>query len=344
MIYHSKNKYECIKDTKIGVLLANLGTPDEPTRKSLKVYLKEFLLDTRVVEPPPARWLWKTILNLIILNTRPQKSAEAYRSVWGKFGNGSPLLDISNKQTDKVSKLLNKKHKDQYEVILGMRYGNPSIASALKKLEEKGCEKIIILPLYPQYASATTGSTFDAVADEIKKWRRVPEIRFVNNYHEEDGYISALANSVKQFQEINGKPDLLLMSYHGIPRRYFDNGDNYPCHCCKTSYLLAKKLDLNSEKYKMSFQSLFGKEEWIKDYTDETLKKLPKTGVKNVQVICPGFSADCLETIEEIDEENREYFINSGGHKFAYIPALNDNTDHIEALSQIISTKTRDWL
>ncbi len=343
MIYQCTQKYESTNKAKIGVLITNLGTPDLPEKKSLKIYLKEFLSDTRVVEPPPARFIWKAILNLIILNTRPKKSAEAYKSVWGKFGKGSPLLDISNKQTQLIDQNLNDKEASLFQVELGMRYGNPSISSALKKLEKKGCEKIIVLPLYPQYASATTGSTFDAVTDEIKTWRRVPELRFIDHYHEEDDYISALANSVKNFQKKHAKPDLLIMSYHGIPRRYFDNGDNYPCHCCKTSFLLSKKLGVDSSNYKMTFQSRFGKEEWIEEYTDETLKKLPKKGIKNVQIICPGFSADCLETIEEIEEENREYFMDSGGERYQYIPALNDSNDHINFICKLIRKKTKDW-
>lgn len=344
MIYQCTQKYESANKAKIGVLITNLGTPDLPEKKSLKIYLKEFLSDTRVVEPPPARFIWKAILNLIILNTRPKKSAEAYKSVWGKFGKGSPLLDISNKQSQLVDQNLNNKKVSLFQVELGMRYGNPSISSALKKLEKKGCEKIIVLPLYPQYASATTGSTFDAVTDEIKTWRRVPELRFIDHYHEEEGYISALANSVKNFQEKHAKPDLLIMSYHGIPRRYFDNGDNYPCHCCKTSFLLSQKLGIDSSKYMMTFQSRFGREEWIKEYTDETLKLLPKKGIKNVQIICPGFSADCLETIEEIEEENREYFMDSGGEKYQYIPALNDANDHINFICELIKKKTKDWV
>ncbi len=343
-MYQCSQKHETVSKPKIGVLITNLGTPDEPEKKSLKVYLKEFLLDTRVVESPPARWLWKATLNLIILNTRPKKSAEAYKSVWGRFGDGSPLLDILKKQRNLIRQHFDNQHKGVFQVELGMRYGNPSIGSALQRLEKSNCSQIIVLPLYPQYASATTGSTFDAVADEIKIWRRVPELRFVNHYHDDRAYISALVNSVEKFQEKQGKPDLLLISYHGIPRRYFDNGDNYPCHCCKTSFLLSSKLKLGLNDYKMSFQSLFGKEEWIKDYTDETLKSLPEKGIKNVQVICPGFSADCLETIEEIDKENRDYFLSSGGETYHYIPALNDDKLHIDCLCGIIEKKTKDWI
>ncbi len=343
-MYQCSSSYESIIKPKVGVLITNLGTPDAPTKGALKTYLKEFLSDPRVVEPPPARWLWKIILNVIILNTRPKKSAEAYQTVWGKHGDGSPLLDICIKQKESMQKLFDKKAADQYIVELGMRYGNPSIGSALKKLEQQGCSKIIVLPLYPQYASATTGSTFDAVSEEIKKWRKVPELKFVNHYFEDERYINALADSVREFQNKNGKPDLLLMSYHGIPKRYFDNGDNYPCHCCKTTASLSSALELEAQSYKMTFQSRFGKEEWVKDYTDETLKNLPKKGIKNVQVICPGFSADCLETIEEIEQENKDYFMEAGGKKYQYIKALNDSPSHIKALCGIIKDKTKDWV
>ncbi len=343
-MYKCSTRYDPISQAKIGVLVTNLGTPDSLTKAALRPYLKEFLSDARVVEPPPARWIWKAILNLVILNFRPRISAKSYQSVWGAFGSGSPLLDISKQQKDALQIQFDKIHPDQYQVELGMRYGNPSIESALKVFEKSGCDQIIVLPLYPQYASATTGSTFDAVADEIKTWRRVPELRFVNHYYNDERYISALANSVKEFQKQHETPDLLLMSYHGIPKRYFDKGDSYPCHCCQTTHLLAKKLEIEPDTYQMAYQSRFGREEWIKDYMDETLKGLPNKGIKNVQVICPGFSADCLETIEEIEEENKEYFMQAGGEKYQYIPALNDRQDHIDCLSGIVQDKTQDWL
>jgi ferrochelatase len=342
-MYKSTTKY-AQNSPKIGVLITNLGTPDAPTRSSLKTYLKEFLSDTRVVEPPPKRWIWKLILNMIILNIRPQKSAKAYQGIWGEFGKGSPLLDISLQQKTLLQQYFDDVYPQKYQVELGMRYGNPSISSALQTFEKLAIDKIIVLPLYPQYASATTGSTFDAIANEITTWRNIPELRFINEYHQEEKYIDALATSVQEFQKEFGTPDMLLMSYHGIPKRYFENGDKYPCQCCKTSFLLAEKLTLHSNNYKMSFQSRFGREEWMKDYTDEVLKKLPQKGVKKVQVICPGFATDCLETIEEIAEENKEYFVNAGGVEYQYIPALNDSNKHIECLSHLITTKTIDWL
>ena len=231
----------------------------------------------------------------------------------------------------------------QFEVALGMCYGNPSMKSALDELEQKGCKKIIVLPLYPQYAASSTGSVFDAVAKELLTWRNVPDLRFISNYSEEEKYIDALANSVKEYQKKYGKPDFLLMSYHGIPKRYFDKGDNYPCQCCRTTFRLAQKLNLKPDEYQMSFQSRLGVAEWMKEYTDQTLKSLPSKGIKKVQVICPGFSADCLETIEEISEENKEYFMESGGEDFGYIPALNARSDHIEFLSQLLIDNSAGW-
>jgi ferrochelatase len=308
---------------KIGVLITNLGTPDAPTKKALRKYLKEFLSDKRVVEPPPARWLWWFILNGIILNIRPKKSAQAYKTVWGKFGDGSPLLDISLSQRDKLRQNLG----ENYQVELGMRYGNPSIQSALEKL--KNCKKIIILPLYPQYSASTTGSTFDEVSKVLQTFRVVPEIHFINNYCDHPLYIKALAKTTNLADD-----EMLILSYHGIPKRYADNGDIYPQHCEKTTKLLAEKLGITN--YKMTYQSRFGSEEWLTPYTDKTLQQLPKQGVKKVKVICPGFSADCLETLEEIQEENKEYFLTAGGKSFEYIPALNDNQEHIDLLSDII--------
>ena len=273
---------------------------------------------------------------------RPKKSAKKYQSIWDTHDEGSPLLAISKKQKSAVKAALNKHSPGRFSVALGMRYGNPSIASALKELESANCEKILVLPLYPQYASSSTGSAFDAVSHEIKKWQKLPELGFIDCYNEEDLYIQSLANSVKEFQEIHGVPDLLLMSYHGIPKRQFDKGDQYPSHCSKTTYLLASKLNLHDDDYKMTFQSRVGIGEWMKDYTDETLKSLPSKGVKNVQVICPGFSADCLETLEEIEIENRSYFMNAGGESYAYIPALNDREDHINCLTRMIINKSEE--
>ena len=343
-MYQCTSIHESVGDAKIGILLSNLGTPDAPTKAAVKPYLRQFLSDTRVIEPPPPRWIWQIILNAVILNLRPKKSAKAYKTVWDTHGEGSPLLSIAKKQKNAIASELEKNAPGKFIVSLGMSYGNPSMGSALNELESQGCKNVIVLPLYPQYAGASTGSVFDAVAREFMTWRNVPELRFISSYNKEDLYIEALANSVKEYQAAHGKPDLLIMSYHGIPKRYFDKGDNYPCQCCKTTFLLASKLNLKPNEYTMTFQSRLGAGEWMKEYTDKTLKALPAKGVKNVQVICPGFSVDCLETIEEISEENHDYFMESGGEKFGYIPALNDRKDHIEFLTQLLLKNAVGWM
>ncbi len=320
---------------KTGILLTNLGTPDEPTKPALKRYLKEFLSDDRVIQPTN-KLIWWLALNVIILNIRPAKSAKNYAKIWDSFGPGSPLLNISNLQLQGIKKILLNEHDDLIFEI-GMRYGNPSIDSALKKLKESNCTKIIILPLYPQYSTTTTLSTFDAVNKALNNWNNKPEMSFINDYYQNDGYIQSLANSVNEHQAQHGKPDKLMISFHGIPQRFVDNGDVYYDHCVKTTELLAKALNLQEDEYQLCFQSIFGREEWLKPKTKSSLESLAKNGAKHVQVICPGFSVDCLETLEEIDKENRGYFIEAGGKKFGYIPALNDRNDHIKALSGIIS-------
>jgi len=332
-------KYVAGTKQKIGVLLLNLGTPDAPHRAELKTYLREFLSDRRVVEVP--KLLWTLILNGIILNTRPQKSAEAYQSVW--TDEGSPLLVISKKKQTKLPDQLNSLSDDTYHVALGMRYGNPSVKSALLELKEANCQKILVLPLYPQYSAATTGSTFDAVVKELTTWRWVPELRFINNYYEEPKYIKAIANSIREHWDEHGKPQKLLFSLHGTPLSYFEKGDPYFGHCHKSTRLIAEELGLEKDEWELSFQSLFGKEEWLKPYTDGRMHALPGEGVKSLNVVCPGFSADCLETIEEIDEENREYFEESGGESFHYIPCLNERDDHIDMMLDLVKKHTQGW-
>lgn len=312
----------------VGILLANLGTPDAPTTPALRRYLNEFLSDPRVIELP--KILWKIILHGIVLRTRPAKSAQAYQTVWTE--EGSPLLVISRAQQAAVQKRFG----EQVKVTLGMRYGNPSIASGLQELREAGCRKIIVLPLYPQYAGATTGSTFDAVADELKTWRWVPELHFVNNYCDDERYIAALANTVREAIAEKGMPERLVFSYHGMPQRYFDNGDPYYCFCKKTTRLVQEAVGLDKEVCITTFQSRFGKEEWLKPYTDATLEELAKSGVKNLMILSPAFSADCLETIEELGVENRDIFLNNGGTNYHYIPALNTRDDHLDAIEGLL--------
>ncbi len=321
----------------IGVLLTNLGTPDAPTAPALRRYLAEFLNDPRVVELP--RWLWKIILHGVILRTRPRKAAQNYQQIWTL--SGSPLLNIAQQQAIALENVLNQHFSVKIE--LGMRYGQPSIIQGLEKLRNLGCEKILILPLYPQYASATVGSTFDAVSKTLQTWRWIPQLRFISNYHDWQGYISALVESIKEHWKIKGKTQKLLFSFHGIPKRTFLAGDPYFCHCQKTARLVAEQLNLNQEEYLVTFQSRFGKEEWLQPYTDKTLEQLPKQGVSSVSIICPGFSADCLETLEEIDQQNRQLFLDHGGKEFFYIPALNIRESHISALSELILNHLQGW-
>jgi ferrochelatase len=330
--FHGKS--ECT-----GILLVNLGTPDAPDAASLRRYLKEFLSDPRVVEIP--RIIWNVILHGIILNTRPAKSAEKYKTVW--TDNGSPLLHISQQQQKMLQKEMDIRFEGPVKVALAMRYGNPSIPSTLLQLKETGARRVLVLPLYPQYCAATNATTFDKVFDELKRWRWMPELRLVNHYHDHPGYIEALASSVLEHWEKHPRGELLLMSFHGIPKRNLLLGDPYHCECHQTARLLAESLNLQAHEWRVTFQSRFGKAEWLQPYTDKTLQALPAAGIKNVDVICPGFAADCLETLEEIQVENCEYFQHAGGENYHYIPALNTNTKHIHALADIIQQHTQGW-
>jgi len=321
-----------------GILLANLGTPDAPTSAALRRYLKEFLWDPRVVDFP--RPLWWLILNGVILNIRPPRSAKLYQTIWTE--EGSPLLAIGRRQSEEVRQALHQRGL-QVEVELAMRYGNPSIARGLEALREKGCERLLVLPLYPQYAAATTASTFDAVAQVFENWRDLPELRFVRDYHVHPGYVGSLANSIREYWDKEGEPEKLLISFHGIPQRYADLGDPYPDECHETARALAEQLGLPDERWQLTFQSRFGREPWLQPYTDKTLEAWGKEGLASVDVVCPGFSADCLETLEEIAITNRELFEESGGGRYRYIPALNDRADHIEALADIAAAQIDGW-
>ena len=317
---------------KTGVLLINLGSPDAPTPAALRRYLAEFLWDRRIVDLP--RPLWWLILHGIILRTRPARSARAYKSVWGD--EGAPLLVISQQQRQKLQALLDAKQAGRYHVALGMRYGNPSIASALDELQGKNIGELLVLPLYPQNSCSTTGSSFDGVAEALKQHRFVPPQQFIADYHAHPLYIMALAGSVREAWQQRLRPQKLVISFHGTPERFREEGDRYYAQCEATARLLADELGLTPEQWMVSFQSRFGKEEWLKPYTDVTLQGLAKQGVKSVDVICPGFSADCLETLEEIEEENRDYFLKAGGEIFHYIPALNAQQAHIELMASLL--------
>ena len=324
----------------IGVLLANLGTPDAPTRSALRRYLREFLWDPRVVEMP--RWQWWLILNGIILNTRPQRSARLYEKVWTE--EGSPLLSITRRQAAGIETLLRERIGEPVHVAVGMRYGNPSIEAGLEELRAKKCRRVLVLPAYPQYSAVTTGSTFDAVADVLKRWRWVPGLRLVQHYHDHPGYIRALASSIRRVQEGADPPEKLAMSFHGMPVRYLHDGDPYHCECHKTARLVAEELELPQDRWFVSFQSLFGKEEWLRPYTDETLKAWGERKLASVDVICPGFSADCLETIDEIGRENRHVFEEAGGGRYRFIPCLNDEPEHVAALADVALRELSGWI
>lgn len=330
--YSAIENFEHGQEVATGILLTNLGTPDAPTKQALRTYLKEFLWDPRVVEQP--RWLWWLILNGIILNTRPARSAALYAKVWSS--EGSPLLATGIRQRDKLATSLEEKFSEPVHVELAMRYGNPSIQHGLETLRNKNCTRIIVLPLYPQYSATTSGSTLDAVTNVLKTWRRVPQLHFIDSYHDHPAYIDALAESIRTHWQEHGRAERLLLSYHGIPESYFKKGDPYPCQCRKTTRLVREALGLDSEQLQFAFQSRFGKEPWVQPYTDETLEKWGKEGLESVDVICPGFAADCLETIEEIGMENREIFLEAGGKGYRYITALNDQESHIKALTEVI--------
>jgi ferrochelatase len=323
----------------LGVLMLNLGTPEAPTVPAVRRYLAEFLSDPRVVELP--RPLWWVILHGVILRIRPRRSAEAYQSVW--TDEGSPLLRISKLQAAALQKSLTARLPGPVRVELGMRYGNPSVASALGRLRQANVRRLLVLPLYPQYSATTTASAFDAITRELSSWRWVPELRFVNQYHDAQGYIAALAERIRGHWVEHGEPDRLLFSFHGIPRDYFESGDPYFCHCQKTARLTAEALGLEAGRWQVSFQSRVGNKEWLRPYTDELLKEWGAAGIGSVQVCCPGFSADCLETLEEIAVENRDYFLGAGGKTYGYIPALNDSPAHIDSLADLVQRHTAGW-
>ena len=330
-----KNKpdHPLIKFGKTGVLIINLGTPDSTSWSDVRKYLKEFLSDRRVIEVNPI--IWKIILNLFILTFRPSKTAKAYKEIWMKEENISPLLYYTKKQAEKLSSYIKKENKENTVIDFAMRYGNPSIKSKILKLHEQGCENLVILPLYPQYAAATTATVCDEVYRVLMKMRWQPSLKIIPHYESDSLYVDALVNSInKKINEINWKPDLIIASYHGIPKKYFDKGDPYHCYCHKTTRLISEKF--NSIEIKTTFQSRFGPQEWLKPYTDKTLENLPKEGKKNILTICPGFSSDCVETLEEILIQGKESFINSGGKNFDMIPCLNDSDDHILLLKSLI--------
>jgi len=309
----------------VGVLLCNIGTPDSPTPAAVKRYLNEFLSDRRVVEIP--RFIWWPILHGVILQSRPKKSAKLYQKIWTEHG--SPLLYYSRRLADSLEKAIN------IPVALGMHYGQPSIKNALAELQQKQVTKILIFPLYPQYSATTTAAAFDRVADTLKTWRNIPEIRMMHDYADDEYYIKAVSQSIQAARQQQGRKHLLF-SFHGIPKRFVDAGDPYHERCQTTAQLIAAELNLKPEEFFISFQSRLGRAEWLQPYTDKTLKKFPEQSMTEVHVVCPGFAVDCLETLEEIAIQGRKQFLEKGGKTFHYISALNDSPAHVETLAKII--------
>jgi ferrochelatase len=334
------------RPARIGVLLVNLGTPDAPTAAAVRRYLAEFLSDRRVVEIPHV--VWKPILHGVILRTRPARSARKYAMIWSS--EGSPLLAHSLRQKTLLMGYLGKRLKDQglpsdfAQVELGMRYGNPGVADAMGKLAAAGCDRILVVPLFPQYSASATGAALDAVHAHVRRVRRVPGLRSVDCYHDDPGYIRALARNVNDYWTRHGRPDMLVMSFHGLPRRSLDLGDPYHCQCHKTARLLGAELGLEPTQYRVTFQSRFGRAEWLKPYTQDTLVQLATDGVGRVDVACPGFVADCLETLEEIGIEVKQAFLGAGGREFHAIPCLNGHPVWIAALADLVVANLGGWL
>lgn len=338
--YEKEPDYKHGDQLKVGILIANLGTPDAPNAKALRRYLGQFLMDRRIVEIPRFIWCW--ILYCIILVIRPKKSAAKYASIWTK--EGSPLMVNAQKQTKLLQGFLGLRIQSPFAVELGMSYGNPSMKSAIEKLKAQHCDKILVFPLYPQYAASSTASALDAVWRVLLKMRNVPAIRTIRNYHDHPAYIKALATSITSYWTINGKPEKLIMSFHGVPKVHLTKGDPYHCQCHKTGRLLAEALSLSKDDYTIAFQSRFGKQEWLKPYFSNTLEALGKEKLKRVDVVCPGFSSDCLETLEEIAIEGKEIFQHAGGGDYHYIPALNDSEGWINAMCDIALDNLQGWL
>jgi protoporphyrin/coproporphyrin ferrochelatase len=327
--------------SKIGVLLINLGTPDEPTPAATRRYLREFLSDPRVVEIP--RFVWLPILYGFVLRKRPADSAAKYAQIWTK--EGSPLRVITQRQAQLLQGFLGERTNSAPIVVeVGMRYGNPSIAAGLAKLREQFCDRIVLMPLYPQYAASTTATGFDCAFDELKTWRNQPAIRTVRHYHDHPSYIAALAQNIREHWSKNGRGEKFVMSFHGVPHFSLDKGDPYHCECRKTARLLAEALQLSEDNYIVTFQSRFGKAKWLEPYTAPTLEKLGKAGVKSVDITCPGFTADCLETLEEIAIEGRATFLSAGGKEYQFIPCLNERDTWIRALMMIVLENLQGWL
>jgi ferrochelatase len=331
-----------VKSGKIGVLIANLGTPDATDYSSMRRYLKEFLSDKRVIEENSL--IWKLVFNLIILTRRPASKGRDYDSIWNRELNESPLKTVTRSQAKKLAESLAAVDR-RIEVDWGMRYGNPSVGSAIDALAAKGCDRILYVPLYPQYAAATTATACDAAFRHLMTMRWQPTLRVAPPYFDQPVYIEALASSMREaLSKLTFKPEVILASFHGIPQEYFDKGDPYYCHCAKTTRLLRDALGMSEDQLRMTFQSRFGTAEWIKPYTDKTVEALAQSGVKNLAIVTPGFSADCLETLEEIAVENGDIFKANGGVNFAAIPCLNDSPQGMDVIRDVVLRELRGWV
>ncbi|WP_416898025.1 MAG: ferrochelatase [Minwuia sp.] len=337
---HMPEGHPKINHGRIGVMLVNLGTPDSTSVGDVRRYLREFLGDPRVIEVPRA--VWFLILNLIILVFRPPKTARAYEKVWNKETGEGPLREYTRKMTEAAAARF--AADDRIVLDWSMRYGNPSIRSVLERLMAAGCDRVLVMPLYPQYSATTTATVIDKVADAMRQMRWQPALRTVPPYYGDPAYIEALAKSVEADLAANGRPDVVISSFHGLPQDYFEKGDPYHCHCAKTARLMRERLGLGEHEFRMTFQSRFGPREWLQPYTDETLESLPEDGMKSVAVVTPGFPADCVETLEEIAIEGRKSFEEAGGEKFRTIPCLNDQNIHIDMLETIIRRELGGWL
>lgn len=341
MKYRPSSNYQHGSGAGTGVLLSNLGTPDDHSAASVRRYLAEFLSDPRVIEVP--KIIWKPILHGFILRTRPQRSASAYRKIWPD-GADSPLRRHLLDQAKLLQRKLNETgYGEPVWVEPGMRYGNPGIRQALRKLSDYGAQRLLALPLYPQYSATTTASTFDMISDELQGWRWLPELRLINCYHDFGPYITAVADSISGFRQGHGAADKLLFSFHGLPQHYFMAGDPYHCACHKTARMVAQALGLEDSQWATSFQSRLGPRAWLKPYTDKLLEEWAKAGVRKVQVVCPGFSADCLETLEEVSIGYKELFQEHGGEELQYIPALNSDPAHIDMMAELVKAHTQGW-
>lgn len=340
---HAPADHPRIPPARIGILIANLGTPDGTDYWSMRRYLNEFLSDKRVIEWPS--YLWQPILQAIVLTKRPFSSGEAYRGIWNNEADESPLLTITKDQTAKLRDRFEARHGDRVRVEFCMRYGNPSTQSVIEKLKDEGCERIVFMPLYPQYAAATTATANDQAFRTLMKMRWQPAFRTVPAYYDHPLYIEALAQSIEtHLAERDSAPDTVVASYHGIPQSYFRKGDPYHCTCQKTSRLLRERLEWDKDKLVTTFQSRFGPEEWLQPYTVEEVARLAEAGKRNIAVMAPGFSSDCVETLEEINEEIKESFLEAGGETFTYIPCLNAGDPHIDMMEAILQRELRGWI